>query len=119
MEMADDAIAVARREQLGSPIASVNRAYYACFYAASAVLLQEGRQFLKHSGVRGALHKYFVKTGRLSREVGKKYDELMKSRVVADYQAIIRCTIDDSAHALESAELVVAALKELCSPDTI
>ncbi|TVP69337.1 MAG: HEPN domain-containing protein [Leptolyngbya sp. LCM1.Bin17] len=35
---------------------AANRAYYACFYAASAVMLHRGRQFVKHSGLRGAIH---------------------------------------------------------------
>ena len=33
----------------------VNRAYYAAFYAASAVLLAHGRHFVKHTGVRAAI----------------------------------------------------------------
>lgn len=36
---------------------AANRAYYASFYAASAVLLVAGRKFVKHSGVRGAVHQ--------------------------------------------------------------
>ncbi len=36
---------------------AVNRAYYACFYAASAVMLQQGKQFVKHAGLRSAIHR--------------------------------------------------------------
>ena len=42
-----------------------SRAYYAVFYAATAVLLSEDLQYGKHSGVISAIHKNFVKTGRL------------------------------------------------------
>ena len=35
---------------------AVNRAYYAAFYSASAVLLAQGRHFVKHTGVRAAIH---------------------------------------------------------------
>jgi uncharacterized protein (UPF0332 family) len=90
--MAEDALNVARRETKTGPAAAVNRAYYACFYAATAALVFEGHKFVKHSGVRSAVHKNFIKTGRLSASVGQMYDDLMKSRVEADYQAIIRCT---------------------------
>ncbi|BCB96055.1 hypothetical protein JZK55_09770 [Dissulfurispira thermophila] len=55
---------------------SVNRIYYSCFYAVSAVLLQEKLRFKKHSGVRAAFHQYFVKSGKVSCEHGKLYDEL-------------------------------------------
>ena len=51
MEMAEDALAVARREKLAGPAAAINRAYYACFYAASALLVFEGHRFIKHSGI--------------------------------------------------------------------
>lgn len=34
---------------------SVNRIYYSCFYAVSAILLQEKLRFKKHSGVRGRI----------------------------------------------------------------
>ena len=36
---------------------AMNRIYYACFYAASAELLVEGRHFVKHAGLRAALHR--------------------------------------------------------------
>jgi len=43
--------------------AAVNRAYYAVFYAASAMLLTRGVERRKHSGVIGAFREHFVKTG--------------------------------------------------------
>lgn len=39
------------------------RAYYAMFYAAEAVLLENGLSFSSHSGVIGAFGKNFAKTG--------------------------------------------------------
>ena len=43
---------------------AASRAYYAAFYAASAVLLSGGFEFKKHSGVIAAIHQKFVKTGK-------------------------------------------------------
>src|SRR5215475_9988007 len=37
-----------------------SRAYYAAFYAATAALLAEEREFSKHSGVIAAVHQYHV-----------------------------------------------------------
>src|SRR5947208_2156058 len=66
MRRADESLASTRLEEAtGHYHFAVNRAYYACFYAASAVLLQEGCKFVKHSGVRSAVHQDLVKTGRL------------------------------------------------------
>jgi len=41
------------------------------FYAASAVLLKAGKKFIKHSGVRGAIHQHLVNTGLLDIKWGK------------------------------------------------
>ena len=41
-----------------------SRAYYAVFYAATALLLCEELVFSKHSGVISSIHQNFVKTGR-------------------------------------------------------
>ena len=109
LAMAEDALASARREQAPGPSAAVNRAYYACFYAASAVLLLDGRQFVKHTGVREAVHKHLVKTGRLTARVGQIYDQLMKNRHEADYGAVVRSTPEDAAEAVELAEEAVTA----------
>ena len=61
------------------------RAYYAAFYGAVAVLLDEGLDFGKHSGVIASIHQRFVKTGRLSRKHGKDLNWPFEIRNVGDY----------------------------------
>ena len=72
----------------------VNRLYYACFYAATALLLQEGFASAKHSGVRGFLNQHFVKTGVLEQELGALYNELFDSRNESDYRDLLRLDAD-------------------------
>jgi predicted nucleotidyltransferase len=61
MGMADEALASARAEVDAQRWRSaINRAYYAAFYAASAVLLSRGRHFVKHAGLQTALHRDLV-----------------------------------------------------------
>ncbi len=77
---------------------AVNRIYYACFYAISAVLLQEKLQFKKHSGVRAAFHQHLVKPGIVSREHGQLYDELFEARQRGDYMELVyfdKKTVED------------------------
>ena len=45
---------------------AASRAYYAMFYAAEAVLLEEGLEFSSHGAVHGAFGERFASTGRLS-----------------------------------------------------
>jgi len=99
-----------------SPAIAVARAYYACFYAACAVLILEDRRFVRHSGVRTALHKYLVQTGRLSQSLGKAYDELMTSRHQADYETA-QWTQEQARKALDISDQIVAALKAIIPSD--
>lgn len=64
---------------------SVNRIYYSCFYIVSALLLQRGYRFKKHSGVRACFHRHFVKSGLVDEEDGKFYDRLFGARLKGDY----------------------------------
>jgi hypothetical protein len=81
LEKAQESLAAAQDEMTACRLSfSVNRIYYACFYAASAVLLQQGLQFKKHSGVKASLHKHLVKGGLINQEYGELYDELFEAR---------------------------------------
>lgn len=74
----------------GFPDFGASRAYYAAFYAATALVLSEGSSFSKHSGVIAFIHPCFVKTGRLGTEQGKALSWLFELRGVGDTAA--RCT---------------------------
>jgi uncharacterized protein (UPF0332 family) len=54
----------------------VNRLYYACFYAVSALLLAKGLSSAKHSGMRSLFHQNFIKPGLIDTELGQLYDRL-------------------------------------------
>ena len=43
----------------------VNRLYYACFYAASAILLAKGPSATRQTGIRVLFHQHVVKPGLL------------------------------------------------------
>ena len=90
IEKAEDSLDSANDElKAGRLSFSVNRIYYACFYAVSAVLLQERLRFKKHSGVRAAFHKHIVKPGLISREHGQFYDEIFEARQRGDYIELV------------------------------
>ena len=64
---------------------AASRAYYAAFYAASALLLKEGIDTNKHSGVIASIHRLFVKEGKLDKEQGRNLQWLFDLRGVGDY----------------------------------
>ena len=69
---------------------SVNRIYYAFFYAVNALLFSEGLSSSKHSGVVSFFDRYWIKTGRLPLEMGKLYRQLFELRQEGDYRDTAR-----------------------------
>lgn len=64
LKRADNALQQARDNlNLGHYDVATSRAYYAMFYAASALLASTGISRSKHSGVHSAFARYFVKPG--------------------------------------------------------
>ncbi|WP_422880267.1 HEPN domain-containing protein [Moorella sulfitireducens] len=59
---------------------SVNRLYYACFYAVFAILLAKGYSSAKHSGIRSLFHQKIVKTGLVNPSTGTLYNRLFDAR---------------------------------------
>lgn len=75
--------------------AAISRLYYACFHAASALLINAGIEARTHTGVRQMLGKEFVQTGILSRDMSKFYTNLYSKRQNSDYEDFINYTIVD------------------------
>ena len=96
MNRAEEALDVAR-SLLGSGHShdAVNRLYYACFYAVSALLLLEDMQSRRHKGVRNLLDLHWIRSGRLPRQMGSFYRELMDARGAADYEDMVEFSRGD------------------------
>jgi uncharacterized protein (UPF0332 family) len=68
---------------------AINRLYYACFYAVTALLVSVEIETQSHSGVRRMLALHFTKEGKLSVKWGKFYTDLFESRQTGDYEDFI------------------------------
>lgn len=73
--------------------AAVNRLYYACYYAASALLLNNEITAHTHSGVKTQLSLHFVRTGLLSIEHGTTFSLLFEKRQASDYSDFAYCDL--------------------------
>ncbi|GAP72458.1 hypothetical protein SAMD00024442_32_29 [Candidatus Symbiothrix dinenymphae] len=69
--------------------AAINRMYYACYYAVSALLIKNGIQAQTHAGVRQMLGLHFVKTNLLSSKNNAFYSDLFAKRHSGDYDVYI------------------------------
>lgn len=92
---------------------AASRAYYAAFYAATAVLLCEGLAFRKHSGVIAAVHQHLVKPGRLDQRHGKALNLLFELRGVGDYGVTVHVSESEAAQAIRVATDFVDAVEPL------
>ena len=64
---------------------AINRMYYACFYAVSALLVKDKIDVSSHSGARQRFGEHFVKTGKIDRALAKHFTELFEKRHKGDY----------------------------------
>jgi uncharacterized protein (UPF0332 family) len=92
---------------------AASRAYYAAFYAATALLLSEALELSKHSAVIASIHQRFVKTGKLSEERGKTLNWLFELRSVGDYGGTAHVSGPQAKQAIEAAEEFLSAVKSL------
>ena len=92
---------------------AASRAYYAAFYAATALLLHEGLEFRKHSSVIASIHQWFIKTGKLDEEQGKTLNWLFELRSVGDYGGAVHVPHQEAEQAIEAAEKFLGAIRSL------
>ena len=61
----------------GSWNSYVNRLYYACYYAVSALLLKNNVTTQTHAGLKTQFGLTYIKTGKISKKYGRLYADLM------------------------------------------
>lgn len=76
---------------------AVNRMYYACFYAVSALLVANQIEVKSHDGTRQKFGQHFVLTGIVTKDMGKFYRVIFDKRSAGDYEDFI-------THDLETVE---------------
>lgn len=89
---------------------AVNRMYYACYYAATAMLISLGIEVKSHDGVRLNLGSHVVMAGRLSPELGRFYSRLFSKRSTGDYDDFINHTLETVDELLPQARLFIDVL---------
>jgi uncharacterized protein (UPF0332 family) len=91
----------------------VNRLYYACFYAVSALLVQEGLSSSRHSGVRSLFNRHFVRTGKVSASTARVFNDLFERRQEGDYVDFVRFEESQVRAWMPQAEAFVEQVTEL------
>lgn len=93
------------------PDASSSRAYYAAFYAVSALFAMEQVSHVKHTAVERAVHRDLVKPGRWSVALGAAFSWLTNLRYTADYGGVEHVQKEDAELAVEKARMILDAVR--------
>ena len=92
---------------------AVNRAYYAIFYSANALLSTRGLARGKHSGVIAAFREHFVKSGLIEIEYSDIYGRVMDNRRVSDYEIETPVEAEVAEKDLSDAQRFVERVEQL------
>ena len=111
---AQAALRSARQNLEIDPSTASNRAYYAVFYAVSALFASEGRTYSRHSAIEAAVHRDLVNTGRWTEDLGAAYRELHRLRMDADYDVSTFPTAERAQEAVQQAQTIVEAVRTSC-----
>ena len=63
----------------------INRLYYACFYAVTALLLKHEIETQTHDGAKNQFGLKFIKSGKIDKSFGKLFSRLSDYRQKGDY----------------------------------
>ena len=92
---------------------AINRLYYACYYAVTALLINSGIEAQTHAGVRRMLALHFTKTEKLSIKMNKFYTDLFESRQTSDYADFIYFDRETIEELYKQAIVFVDTIKKL------
>lgn len=91
---------------------SINRAYYAMFYAVLALLITRQLGTSKHKGAISLFDREFVKTGIFSKEMSMWLHYVFEQRLEADYADLIELSLEAASECSVQAEAFVRQIKE-------
>ena len=106
---AEECVREARTLQAaGLSFGAASRAYYAVFHAVRALLFSVGLEVKSHRGAVSLFGEHFVKSGRISAELGRTVAHLQRDREDADYATEAVFTVAQVAQMIGDAERFLA-----------
>lgn len=92
---------------------AINRLYYACFYAASALMLKRGVGAKSHAGVIAKFSEHIVRTGEMIADEYRVYSKLLNWRTKGDYSDMFDFTEEDVASVMAPTRTFLDKVKQL------
>ena len=90
---------------------TINRCYYAAFYAIKAVLALEEIDFRRHKDAVAYFNQNYVATNIFQREIGKQLGRMKRKREASDYDDFYVASYTEALEQYEAAEMIVKNIK--------
>ncbi|MBI3303602.1 MAG: HEPN domain-containing protein [Deltaproteobacteria bacterium] len=114
LKKADRALKVAENLlTTGFEAEAAAKAYYAMFYAAQALLKENGIQRVKHSAVQAAFGQHLVKTGKIDAKFHRMLIDARETRELADYTVGEEVSAETAILRVKNAEEFIQIVKTL------
>ena len=91
---------------------AANRAYYAIFHAARAVLILDGQDYKRHSGVISFFRKGYIKTGILDESLSEIIKNAFELRTESDYSDFFIISKSEIGQQVKDAAFFVAEIEK-------
>lgn len=108
-ETLEDAKLLAGKQRWNS---SINRLYYAAYYAVIALLLKENYKSTTHNGAKTKFSEQFIKTGLFPTEIGRIYSQLFTWRQKGDYTDLFDFTVEKVTPYFEPVEKLIELVEK-------
>ncbi len=102
--------------EMGSINSSINRLYYAAFYATIALLLDKNIEVKSHKGVKQKLGVEFVLKGLISKDLAKTYSILSDYRHKGDYDDLFEFDQEIVKDLLDPVKEYIDKIESLLNP---
>lgn len=86
---------------------TANRAYYAAFHSLRAVLILDGYDSKKHSGIIAKFREIYLKTELFDKSISDAISSLFRVRSASDYDDFYIVSKQDAVTQLEYAEKII------------
>ncbi|MDO4343800.1 MAG: HEPN domain-containing protein [Eubacteriales bacterium] len=113
LQEADDSLEVAKFcYEKGKFKDSINRSYYAAFYAIKAILAMEAVDFKRHKDVMAYFNKEYVAKELFAKDLGRRIGKLQQLREKSDYSDFFIASKEQAEEQYKTADEVIKAVKE-------
>lgn len=92
---------------------ALNRAYYAAFYAARALLATRNLDSSRHSGVIALFQEHFVRTGLIPTDTARSLPRAFEKRQTSDYGDFSEPSGDEVVSLRDQVQAFVGACEKI------